>query len=104
MVTAGINVPLTVGNAGTTFLITAIEVVSELNFVTNALNTSNVGLYWFVKNGYSENISITEGGQVVDGILTWVGYSRTITVSASTVYINSATQIIYWDGDKLIMY
>jgi hypothetical protein len=105
MVTAGVNVTLTVGNAGTTFIITAITGMDpELNFETNALGTSDVGLYWFVKNGYSENININEGGEVVDGILNWVGYSRSIVDGMSTVYINSATQIIYWDGEKLTMY
>jgi hypothetical protein len=99
-------ITLTQANAGTTFIIIGkgnSQDPAELLFIITNLGLSDVGLYWFVKNAFTENvlISVNTSGNPVTGQVSELGFSE----NNSGVITNSSTQILYLANQStLVMY
>jgi Collagen triple helix repeat (20 copies) len=95
--------PVVVQAAGTTALTTSAKASTYVltsgttqNFTRTALGAGDSGFYCYVKNASASDITVQDSGSSIAGI--------TATLYSATGPVNTAAQIIYWDGSALTMY
>ena len=85
--------PLTSANVNTTYILTS---GATQNFTTTGLGAGDVGKVWYVKNASTSDIDIEMDGGPIGGVTSVLHTKRNDT--------NTPSQILYWDGNDLIMY
>ena len=87
------GVPLTEATKGITYILTTAG--STFNFDVTGLNTNDNGLFVYVKNGTTHNITITASSGSVGGVTT------TLYAGSGN---NASLCIVTWNGSQLFLY